>query len=86
MIERKLTPMVARNKCRQDLRENFKELVDEYNLGAYSAEEFFNKLKEFIGSLGDEASRTVREGLTEEEMAIFDLTHDLVCIGDYILS
>ncbi|WP_257295847.1 type I restriction endonuclease subunit R [Endozoicomonas sp. YOMI1] len=73
LIARKLAPMVARNKSRQDLQQKFKELVDEYNLGAYTAEEFFRKLQSFIQTLSDEESRTVREGLSEEEMAIFDL-------------
>ena len=78
LIARKLSPMVAMNKGRRDLQEKFKELVEEYNLGAYTAEEFFNKLKEFIHTLSEEETRTVREGLSEEEMAIFDLLSDRV--------
>ncbi|MCW7555923.1 type I restriction endonuclease subunit R [Endozoicomonas gorgoniicola] len=73
LIARKLAPMVARNKSRQDLQQKFKELVEEYNLGAYTAEEFFGQLQNFIKTLSEEETRTVREGLSEEEMAIFDL-------------
>ncbi|NOQ77925.1 MAG: DUF3387 domain-containing protein [Gammaproteobacteria bacterium] len=47
-------------------------------LGAYTAEEFFNRLKDFIKDLDHEEKRTVYEGLTEEELATFDLmVHDL---------
>ena len=73
IIERKLQPMVLKNKARQDLQQKFLELVEQYNLGAYTAEEFFNRLKEFINELEHEEKRTVREGLSEEELAVYDL-------------
>ena len=73
LIARKLAPMVAKNKSRQDLQQKFKELVEEYNLGAYTAEEFFIELQGFINTLSEEETRTVREGLDEEELAVFDL-------------
>jgi type I restriction enzyme R subunit len=73
LIERKLQPMVLKNKGRQDLQQKFLDLVEQYNLGAYTAEEFFNRLKEFINDLEHEEKRTVREGLTEEELAVYDL-------------
>lgn len=73
IIERKLQPMVLKNKARKDLQQKFLELVEEYNLGAYTAEEFFNRLKEFIDELEHEEKRTVREGLSEEELAVYDL-------------
>ncbi|MGR5485119.1 type I restriction endonuclease subunit R [Vibrio alfacsensis] len=73
LIERKLQPMVLKNKSRQDLQQKFQELIEAYNLGAYTAEEFFNRLREFITELEHEEKRTVREGLTEEELAVYDL-------------
>lgn len=73
LIERKLQPMVLKNKSRQDLQQKFLDLIEEYNLGAYTAEEFFNRLKDFISDLEHEDKRTVREGLTEQELAVFDL-------------
>ena len=73
LIERKLQPMVLKNKIRQDLQKKFQELIEAYNLGAYTAEEFFNRLKEFINDLECEEKRTVREGLTEEQLAVYDL-------------
>jgi type I restriction enzyme R subunit len=38
IIERKLQPMLLKNKARQDLQQKFQELVEQYNLGAYTAE------------------------------------------------
>ncbi|MFD3305908.1 type I restriction endonuclease subunit R [Alteromonas macleodii] len=73
LIERKLQPMVLKNKSRQDLQQKFQDLIEKYNLGAYTAEEFFNRLKKFINKLEHEEKRTVREGLTEEELAVYDL-------------
>lgn len=73
LVERKLQPMVLKNKARQDLQQKFKDLIEAYNLGAYTAEEFFNQLEAFIQELEHEDTRTVREGLTEEELAVFDL-------------
>jgi len=73
IIARKLIPMIERNSSRQDLQEKFQTLIEEYNLGAYTAEQFFEELKKFINDLEDEEKRTVREGLNEEELAIFDL-------------
>lgn len=60
IIVRKLQPMLLKNKPRKDLQAKFQALIEQYNLGAYTAEEFFNKLKEFIHELDDEDKRTVR--------------------------
>ncbi|EGR3414610.1 type I restriction endonuclease subunit R [Vibrio parahaemolyticus] len=73
IIERKLQPMMLKNKSRQDLQQKFQDLIDEYNLGAYTAEEFFHRLSGFLHDLDHEEKRTVREGLSEEELAVFDL-------------
>lgn len=82
IIERKLKPMMLKNKTRQDLQNKFEELIEQYNLGAYSAEEFFNQLSSFINDLDHEEKRTVREGLSEEELAVFDLMTESVLLND----
>ena len=83
LIARKLPNMIKRNKLRQELQEKFQELVEQYNLGAYTAEEFFEQLKQFIqDELDPEEKRGVREGLTEEELAIFDLLASEVNLSD----
>ena len=73
LIQLKIGPMVERNRTRQDLQEKFQSLIDDYNNGAFTAEQFFEALKQFIDELDEEERRGVREGLNEEELAIFDL-------------
>ncbi|MEA1890222.1 MAG: type I restriction endonuclease subunit R, partial [Pseudomonadota bacterium] len=73
IIERRLGQMMELNISRQDLQEKFQKLVEEYNLGAYQAEQFFIQLKNFVHELDNEDRRAGREGLSEEELAIFDL-------------
>lgn len=48
-------------------------LVAQYNAGSIDAEKFFDALKAFVNDLDEEEQRAAREGLTEEELAIFDL-------------
>lgn len=67
--------MVERNPLRVDFYERYQEIIDAYNRGkdAVTIEETFRKLIEFVNSLSDEEADTKREGLTEEQKAIFDL-------------
>jgi type I restriction enzyme R subunit len=70
---KKARDMAARNTTRVHLVEKFEKLVEDYNLGTLSAEAFFEALKKFIAEMGEEERRAAREGLTEDELAIFDL-------------
>ena len=45
----------------------------QYNAGAIDVEKFFEALKTFIGEMDEEEQRAAREGLSDEELAIFDL-------------
>ncbi|WP_375164060.1 type I restriction enzyme endonuclease domain-containing protein [Shewanella baltica] len=82
IIERKLQVMMLKNKSRQDLHQKFLELIEQYNLGAYSAEEFFNELKNYIQYLDHEDKRTVREGLSEKDLAVFYLMSMVVPLNE----
>ena len=73
LIQLKIGPMVEKNRTRQDLQEKFQKLIEDYNNVAYTAEQFFDQLKLFVEELDEEEKRGVREGLNEEELAIFDL-------------
>jgi len=68
-----LTRMVRLNKTRTDYLERFQRMIDDYNAGAMNIEEFFKKLLEFARELKDEEARSMRENLSEEELAVFDL-------------
>jgi type I restriction enzyme R subunit len=69
----KVKKMAEANPIRVDLVEKLEKLVAEYNAGSIDAEKFFKALKEFVAGLSEEEQRATREGLTEEELAIFDL-------------
>ena len=74
-IEKKLRAMVDRNPLRVDFYQRYQEIIDEYNRGkdTVTIEETFRKLIEFINTLSKEEIDTKREGLDEEQKAIFDL-------------
>jgi len=65
--------LVSRNPARIDLLERLNTLIDEYNTGGLQVERLFEELKAFVHSLDAEEQRHVREGLTEEELTIFDI-------------
>jgi type I restriction enzyme R subunit len=71
--EDKVKKMAEANPTRVALVEKLEKLVAEYNAGSIDVEKFFEKLKEFVATLGEEQERAVREGLSEEELTIFDL-------------
>ncbi|MCC6505693.1 MAG: type I restriction endonuclease subunit R [Aquimonas sp.] len=73
LIEGKLSQMVAANTSRMDLAEKFQRLIDEYNAGSQNIEAFFEELKNFAQALSAEEQRGIAEGLTEEELALFDI-------------
>ena len=65
--------MASENPTRFDLVEKLEEMVQAYNSGSIDATSYFEWLKTFLATLGEEDKRAAREGLTEEELAIFDL-------------
>lgn len=73
LIAGKLAQMVAVNASRMDLAEKFQALIDEYNAGSQNIEAFFEELKSFARTLTAEEQRGVAEGLTDEELALFDI-------------
>jgi type I restriction enzyme R subunit len=65
--------MVRLNPTRVDFAEKLEALIESYNAGSRSIEQLFQDLLQFSNSLDDEQQRHVREQLTEEEQAIFDI-------------
>lgn len=72
-ITAKLQAMVAINRTRFDFFEKFQKLIDEYNAGSANVEAIFEELLKFAKKLNDEEQRHVREQMSEEELAIFDI-------------
>lgn len=73
LIEGKLGQMLRANHSRADFADKFQKLIDEYNAGSKNVEEFFAELVNFARGLSEEEKRGVAEGLTEEELALFDI-------------
>jgi type I restriction enzyme R subunit len=71
--EEEANEMARQNPSRVQLVERLEKLVAEYNAGSIDAERFFDALKAFVAGLSAEQQRATREGLTEAELAIFDL-------------
>jgi len=72
-IDRALIKMVEINRTRFDFKEKFEQLIAEYNAGSKNVDYIFSKLIDLAGDLNQEEQRHIREGLTEEELSIFDI-------------
>lgn len=72
-IEKKLEQMLKRNTTRGNFAEMFKNIIDNYNAGGSSNDDFFEKLIKFMEKLKEEEERHIKEDLSEEELEIFDL-------------
>lgn len=74
-IERHLKQMVERNPLTVDYYKRYQEIIDEYNKGKDDAviKETFRKLMELVNSYSAEEVETKREGLNDEQKAIFDI-------------
>jgi len=73
VTNRHLQNMVERNRTRLSYLEKFNEMIEEYNTGAMGVDEIFSHLLNLVNEIHDEEQRHIREGLTEEELAVFDL-------------
>ncbi|MDQ1250805.1 MAG: type restriction enzyme subunit [Actinomycetota bacterium] len=63
----------TRNPTRYELVERIEQLIADYNAGSVNSDEYLKRLIEVSQTLTDEEERAVREGMTEEELAVFDL-------------
>jgi type I restriction enzyme R subunit len=72
-IKQKLDQMMQQNATRTDFAQRLQEIVDKYNSGSSSADNYFDELIKFAKDLKEESERHIREGLTEDELEVFDL-------------
>jgi type I restriction enzyme R subunit len=75
IIEKKMAQMLAQNPRRMDYYKRYQEIIAEYNREKDRAtvEETFARLVELAKSLDAEERRAAQEGLSEDELALFDL-------------
>lgn len=72
-LEQKITEMVRKNKKRAGFMDRLLALLHEYNSGAHDVDKLFDDLIILAKDLNEEEQRAVKENLSEEELAIFDL-------------
>ena len=75
VVEHKLAQMLAQNPLRMNYEKKYQEIIAAYNQDKDRAtvEDTFAKLIDLANSLDAEQRRAVEEGLSEEQLALFDL-------------
>jgi type I restriction enzyme R subunit len=75
IVEKKLAQMLANNPLRMNYEKEYQEVIAAYNADKDRAtvEDTFARLLDLAGSLDEEQRRAVELGLTEEQLALFDL-------------
>ena len=73
LIERKLDNLIRLNASRYDFLDRFQKMIEVYNSGALSIEQLFAELVSFTKELSEEEQRHLRENISEEELAVFDI-------------
>lgn len=72
-IEQILRQMLNRNVTRIKFSQRYKNIIDRYNAGGSENEDYYEQLIELVEELKKENERAATEGMTEEELEIFDL-------------
>ncbi len=73
LLQQRAISAASRNPTRYDLVERIEELIAEYNAGSLNIDEYLRRLVALSRTLTDEEQRAAAEGLSEEELAVFDL-------------
>jgi type I restriction enzyme R subunit len=75
VVEKKLAQMLGHNPMRMDYYKKYQEIIADYNREKDRAtvEATFAQLVTLAASLDAEQMRTVQEGLSDDELALFDL-------------
>ena len=72
-LEQALEQMLRKNCTRTRFSERYKNIIDQYNAGGSENENYYEQLVQLINDLQKENERANTEGLSEEELEIFDL-------------
>lgn len=75
LVGLRLQRLLKQNPLRTDFQEHYEKIVDAYNKekDRPTIEQTFEQLLDFVKNLSEEETRAVKEGLTEESLAVFDL-------------
>lgn len=72
-IEKALQEMISKNCTRMQFSQRYKGIIDRYNAGGSENEDYYEQLVKLLEELKNEQNRPNTEGLTEEELEIYDL-------------
>ena len=72
-IEQALLQMLNKNRTRLKFSQRYKNIIDAYNAGSSENEDYYEQLVKLLEDLQKEDKRADTEGLTEEELEIYDL-------------
>lgn len=72
-IEKALIQMINKNQGRVKFSERYRSIIDRYNAGGTENEDYYEQLLQLIEDLKKEQERPSLEGLSEEELEIYDL-------------
>jgi type I restriction enzyme R subunit len=72
-IQNKLEQMLRENATRMDFATRLQGIINAYNAGSSSVDNYFEELVKFTQELKEESERHIREGLTPDELELFDL-------------
>jgi len=65
--------MMKENSTRTNFAHRLQEIIDRYNSGGSTNENYFDELIKFTSDLKEEAERHIREGLTQDELELYDI-------------
>lgn len=72
-VEKKLEMLIQENKTRISFAERYKAIIDNYNSGNSTNENYYEDLVKFVDELKEEDERHIKEGLSEKELELYDL-------------
>lgn len=72
-IEQKLEIMLKENSTRTDFAQRLAAIIERYNAGGSSNENYFNELVKYAESLKEEDERYIKEGLSKDELELYDI-------------
>lgn len=72
-LEKTLQDMLSRNCTRDKFSNRFRNIIDRYNAGGTENEDYYEQLIKLLEDLQREQQRPNLEGLSEEELEMYDL-------------
>ncbi len=83
-VEKQLNRMLSANPMNIDFYQRYQEIIEAYNKGKDEAtlNETFRKLIELVGSFSEREAEMRREGLNEEQKAVFDILRQGISLDE----